>query len=393
MDGGSEPRLEVITSLADVTAAEWDACAGTLQRRPANPFVSWRFLMALEASGSTGGRSGWQACHLIARRDGRVLGVMPLYSKSHSQGEYVFDHAWAEAWENAGGAYYPKLQAAVPFTPVTGPRLLTREAHQDIRALLLRGAEEVARRHAMSSLHLTFCSRAEFEAGPDWGLLQRLGQQYHWFNRGYGSFDDFLAALTSRKRKAIRHERLAAQGFGGRILALTGDDLKSEHWDAFWRFYQDTGSRKWGRPYLTRSFFQQIHERMRDEILLILAERDGTYVAGALNFIGSDALFGRYWGCIEDHPFLHFELCYHQAIDFAIKTRLSRVEAGAQGEHKLARGYGPVPTYSLHWFADSRLRDAVRDYLALERTAVAAGIADIGRMGPFRRGEGDEQAG
>ncbi len=372
----------------DISQSGWDACACPETGRPIDPFTTYRFLKALEDSGSVGGRSGWQPRHLAALRDGHLLGVMPLYAKRHSQGEYIFDHNWAQAWEQAGGAYYPKLQSAVPFTPATGRRFLTLAGEETVaRAVLAEGLIRLASQNKISSAHITFCAANEFDAGPDLGFLQRVTQQYHWMNADYADFEAFLAVLSSRKRKAIRKERVTAQDFGGRFLALTGDAIEPRHWDAFWKFYQDTGSRKWGTPYLTRAFFNQMQDKMRDDILLVLAERDGRFVAGALNFIGRDALYGRYWGCIEDHPCLHFELCYYQAIDWAIAHGLARVEAGAQGEHKLARGYLPVPIYSLHWINDPGFRRAVSEYLRAERNAVGEEIEVLTEHGPFRKGD------
>jgi predicted N-acyltransferase len=390
MGGGGTVEAAVLGSVAEIAAAEWDACAApeaATGGRPADPFTTHRFLSALERSGSVGAGTGWQPRPLALRRDGRVIAVAPLYLKGHSQGEYIFDHAWADAWERAGGRYYPKLQVAVPFTPVTGRRLLARPDETAAgQAGLLRAAVGLAERNALSSLHVTFCTAAEAEAGKGLGLLDRVTQQYHWHNPGYASFDAFLAALSSRKRKAIRKERAQAQGFGGTIRSLTGEAIRPEHWDAFWTFYQDTGSRKWGRPYLTRGFFEELHATMRDDVLLVLAERDGRPVAGALNLIGRDALFGRYWGCIEDHPCLHFELCYYRAMDWAIAAGLSRVEAGAQGEHKIARGYLPAAVHSLHWIADAGFRAAVARYLEGERQAVGEEIEVLTGFGPFRRG-------
>jgi predicted N-acyltransferase len=319
---------------------------------------------------------------IIEGADGSLAGAAPAYAKSHSQGEYVFDHSWADAYARAGGRYYPKLQIAVPFSPVPGPRLLTED--DGVAAALIRGAEAVVEKHALSSAHATFIDerdRARFEAA---GWLLRAGTQFHWANDGYASFDDFLAALASRKRKAIRKERASAQE-GLEIVHLSGSEISEAHWDAFWYFYQDTGARKWGQPYLTRAFFTQIGETMRDTLLLILALRDGKPIAGALNFIGGDALYGRYWGCREDVPFLHFELCYYQAIDAAIARRLARVEAGAQGEHKLARGYVPVTTWSAHYIADPGFRSAIADFLVRERHAVEREIAFLGEMAPFKR--------
>lgn len=379
--------VTVHQSIGEIAPQDWDACAcpeaGT--GRPLDPFTTHRFLLALEQSGSVGVGTGWQTLHLAARQEGRIVAVAPLYAKSHSQGEYVFDHAWADAWERAGGRYYPKLQMAVPFTPVTGRRFLALPGFDAVgQQALTQAALQLTERLGASSLHVTFCTEAEADAGKALGLLHRVGEQYHWHNQGYASFDDFLAALASRKRKAIRKERAVAQAFGGRILALTGDAIRADHWDALWSFYQDTGSRKWGRPYLTRAFFDLIHQTMRDDVLLILAERDGCAVAGALNFIGREALYGRYWGATEDHPCLHFECCYYQAIDFAITHHLARVEAGAQGEHKIARGYLPVATHSLHHMRDPGLSAAIARYLRQERAAVEQDICDLREAGPFR---------
>ena len=382
MDQGVEITLH--SDISEISEADWDACACPEGGRALDPFTTHRFLAALEVSGSVGPGTGWDARHLVAKIEGRVIGVAPLYVKSHSQGEYVFDHGWADAFERAGGRYYPKLQCAVPFTPVTGRRLLVLPGLEEIgRKALLAGMAQIAEGAGVSSVHMTFCSQPEMEAADDAGWLARIGQQFHWINRGYGSFDDFLGDLSSRKRKALRKERARAQDFGGQIVQLTGDDIRPEHWDAFWTFYQDTGSRKWGRPYLTRAFFDALHE-MRDDVLLVLALRDGRPIAGALNIIGREALFGRYWGCIEDHSYLHFELCYHQAVDWAIAHGLQRVEAGAQGEHKLARGYLPVPTYSAHWIGHPGLRHAIADYLEGERAAVDQDIEILNEMGPFR---------
>jgi uncharacterized protein len=396
MPDGSESAIEIEVTgrIADIPADVWDACAASGAsdgRRPVDPFTTHRFLKALEDSRSVGTGTGWQPRHLVARQNGDVIAVAPVYAKGHSQGEYIFDHNWAHAWERAGGRYYPKLQCAVPFTPATGRRFLTRAGHEGTgRAALVEGLVRVAADARMSSAHVTFCTADEAADGAAMGLLPRVTQQYHWFNRGYGDFEAFLSDLASRKRKTVRKERATAQGFGGTIRALTGDNLRPEHWDAFWVFYQDTGSRKWGTPYLTRAFFDRIQETMRDDVLLVLAERDGRPVAGALNFIGRDCLYGRYWGCVEDHPCLHFELCYYQAIEWAILNGLSRVEAGAQGEHKIARGYLPVEIHSLHWLADAGFARAVSDYLKAERAAVGREIEVLTGYGPFRRCEADE---
>jgi len=362
-----------------IAAADWDACAGD-----GNPFVGHAFLSALEESGSVGGRSGWQPLPIVVDGpDGRPAAIAPAYGKAHSQGEYVFDHGWADAWERAGGAYYPKLQIAAPFSPVPGPRLLLRD---DALAPALLGAlEAVVEQNGLSSAHATFVEEAQLPLFEAAGWLTRQGTQFHWLNRGYATFDDFLADLASRKRKAIRKERAAAVE-GLTIRHLSGAAIEREHWDAFWTFYQDTGARKWGQPYLTRAFFPLLGQALGDRVLLILAERDGVPIAGALNLIGDDALYGRYWGCTEEVPFLHFELCYYQAIEAAIARQLPRVEAGAQGEHKLARGYVPVPTWSAHFIPDPNFRRAIADYLTREREGVAADAAYLGELTPFRRG-------
>lgn len=395
MDGSHPIEIEVLTSLSQIEEEVWDACAcpeSASGGRPDDPFTTHRFLRALEVSGSVGTGSGWSPRYLIARLDGQVIAVAPLYAKGHSQGEYIFDHNWAHAYERAGGRYYPKLQMAVPFTPATGRRLLTRPGYEGIgRAALIQGAVQLADENALSSMHITFCTAEEAKAGEEMGLMSRASQQFHWRNADYADFEDFLASLSSRKRKNIRKERAQAQSFGGRIRALTGDEIEPEHWEAFWVFYQDTGARKWGQPYLTRGFFDVAQESLRDDMLLVLAERDGRPVAGALNFIGRDVLYGRYWGCIEDHPCLHFELCYYQAIDFAIAHGLSRVEAGAQGAHKLARGYLPVQTHSLHWVRDEGFAHAIARYLEAERAAVDEEIEVMTGYGPFKRTQVEEQ--
>jgi hypothetical protein len=372
--------IALLDGMAAVAAADWDALQPQ-GPRPHDPFMTHRFLVALDQSGSTGKGTGWQPRPLILRDDGgRVAGATPLYVKGHSQGEYIFDHGWAQGFERAGGRYYPKLQIAVPFTPATGPRFLGEG-----RADLVDAAIGVTEQNGLSSLHITFCTGDEARAlAGHRGLLHRVTQQFHWMNRGYRSFDDFLGDLSSRKRKMIRKERETAQA-AVTIRALTGTAIEAAHWDAFWQFYQDTGSRKWGTPYLTRAFFDRVHTTMRDDVLLVLAFREGRAVAGALNFIGADTLFGRYWGCIEDHPCLHFELCYYQAIEWAIARGLTRVEAGAQGEHKLARGYLPVPVHSLHWIADPAFRAAVARYIDHERRAVDEEIEVMTAFGPFRR--------
>jgi predicted N-acyltransferase len=385
--GGEPVVVRIASRIADVPAKEWDDCARGASAHLSNPFISHTFLKALEESGSATRKTGWLPQHLLLEDDkGGLAGCMPCYLKSHSQGEYVFDHGWADAYMRAGGRYYPKLQASIPFTPVTGRRLLLRPG-ADVagrEAILLQAAIELTERLDVSSLHVTFLTREEWELAGELGFLQRTDQQFHWQNEGYDSFEDFLAALSSRKRKAIRRERRDALAGGIEIQWVTARDLTEAHFDAFFAFYMDTGSRKWGSPYLTRSCFSLLGETMADRMLLVLAKRAGRYVAGALNFIGADTLYGRYWGGIEDHPYLHFEVCYYQAIEFAIAHRLARVEAGAQGEHKLARGYLPVETYSAHYIADPALRRAVADYLKRERLAVAREIALLTEDSPYR---------
>lgn len=369
----------IVPRASAITAADWDACAGA-----DNPFTRHAFITALEDSGSASARTGWQPTHVVVDDpDGRPAAIMPAWLKSHSQGEYVFDHAWADAWGRAGGAYYPKLQGCVPFTPATGPRLLLRDPA--LGPVLTLAAEQIVRNNGLSSAHATFIEATQIERFEAAGWLVRTDQQFHWDNAGYACFEDFLGALASRKRKAIRKERDAALADGISVRHLTGRDLTEAHWDIFWRFYQDTGNRKWGRPYLTRAFFSIVTERMADHILLMFAYRGDRAIAGALNFIGGEALYGRYWGCSEEVPFLHFELCYYQAIDWAIAHRRRRVEAGAQGEHKLARGYLPTTTYSAHFIADTGFRRAVADYLGMERDAVAAHSQALTELGPFRR--------
>ena len=388
-------EIQVLGSLGRITAAEWDACAcpeAADGGRPDDPFTTRRFLKALEDSGSVGPGTGWQPQYLAAYLDGMLIACAPLYAKGHSQGEYIFDHNWGHAYEQAGGRYYPKLQIAVPFTPATGRRFLVRPGYEGIgHSALVQGAVQLAADNRLSSLHVTFCTEAEAEIGAEMGLLVRATQQFHWLNDGYGSFDGFLASLSSRKRKNIRKERAQANAFGGEIRLYTGADLRPEHWDAFWQFYQDTGSRKWGSPYLTRQFFDIAQETMAEDMALFLAERDGVPVAGALNFIGRQALYGRYWGCSEHHPCLHFELCYYRAIELAIALGLDRVEAGAQGEHKLARGYLPAQTHSLHWIGDPGFKEAVARYLQAERTAVEEEIEILTSYGPFRKIQVEEQ--
>lgn len=380
-EGGLIARtLEGVSTL---DAALWDACAKT-----DDPFLSHNFLSALEESGSVGPGTGWQASPIVIEdAAGAPLGALPAYFKGHSQGEYVFDHGWADAWQRAGGKYYPKLQIAVPFTPVTGRRLLLREdAAPAIASGLIAAAEQLVAQQSLSSAHATFIAPEEVPLFEAAGWLIREDSQFHFTNEGYADFDDFLARLSSAKRKTLRKERARAQQ-GLEIVHLTGDAIRPEHWDAFWAFYQDTGSRKWGRPYLTRSFFDLIGARMGERVLLILALRDGQPIAGALNFIGAEALYGRYWGCVEDVPFLHFELCYYQAIDFALARGLKRVEAGAQGGHKLVRGYAPVPTFSAHHIPHPDFRRAVAQFLRQERAAVSQDREWLAERTPFKREE------
>jgi predicted N-acyltransferase len=407
----SEITLEAVSSISQIPAEDWNACANpspdvrslngldTLASSSAtadscaalasryNPFVSHEFFSALETSGSACARTGWGPRHLLARLDGAIAGIVPCYLKSHSQGEYVFDRGWADAYERAGGRYYPKLQASVPFTPAAGPRLLIREGADADRIgdALARGLVALCNATKASSAHVTFAREAESKFLASHGFLQRNDQQFHWHNQGYRGFEDFLATLNSRHRKAIRRERREALASGITIHALTGGDITEEAWDAFFDFYMDTGSRKWGRPYLTRAFFSLIGQSMAKDVLLVMARREGRWIAGAINFIGADTLFGRNWGAIEHHPFLHFEVCYYQAIDFAIQRGLKTVEAGAQGEHKIARGYLPQTTYSAHYIADPDLRRAISDYLKHERAYVAEAARELTEAGPFRK--------
>jgi uncharacterized protein len=387
-DDGSEGALNfsVVDDITALSATEWDALANPAGQ-PVDPFLRHHFLSALEASGCASSATGWTPRHLIARDDsGALIGALPLYAKSHSRGEYIFDHSWAEALHRAGGNYYPKLLSAVPFTPVTGRRLLTADDGRGphLRLALARAAVELSRRLGCSSVHFNFLDEPVWDELGAAGFLLRTDQQFQWRNRGYASFDDFLAALSSRKRKMIRKERELAQA-GLRIEKVSGAALTEQHWNDFFRFYMDTGGRKWGSPYLNRRFFALLHERMADQVLLVMAYRGRKAIAGALNLVGSDAIYGRYWGRVEDVPFLHFEVCYYQAIDFAIQRGLSRVEAGAQGEHKLARGYEPTITRSAHWIAHPGLSDAVADYLRRERMAVADGVEEMAAYTPFRR--------
>ena len=386
--------LTACNDIAEIGQEAWDACANPAsslylpEQVQFDPFISYSFLHAIEKSGSAVAETGWAPYHLLLEDDvGKAAGVVPMYLKSHSQGEYVFDYSWADAFERAGGKYYPKLQIAVPFTPATGRRLLVSDSAdaESIQEYLLGGVTQVAEKVGVSSVHITYAEKAQWEKMGSLGFLQRTHQQFHWQNQQFSSFDDFLAALSSKKRKNIKRERKAALAGGVEIERLTGSNIKEHHWDAFYRFYVDTGGRKWGTPYLTREFFSLIGETMADNILLIMCHREGRYVAGAINFIGGECLFGRNWGCIEDHPFLHFEVCYYQAIEFAIEKGLNRVEAGAQGQHKLARGYLPTHTYSAHWIVNASFREAISHFLDQENRYIDEEIEYLDEHSPFRR--------
>jgi predicted N-acyltransferase len=409
---GPSFRVRVEPSIRSIPKEIWDACAGGIQTGAAgakrlegltnpdassatvvNPFVAHDFLLSLEESGAATPRTGWAGRHLVVEDEtGAALAAMPAYLKNHSRGEYVFDQGWAEAFERAGGDYYPKLQVSVPFTPVTGPRLLVRPGPSAgaAREALVAGALEIVKRERASSLHITFPAEKEWNYLAGLGFLARTDRQFHWHNEGYSTFQDFLAALSSRKRKMILRERREAIAGSVEISRLTGSDLTESAWDAFFAFYMDTGSRKWGSPYLNRKFFSIVGERMRDHIVLVMAKRGGRYIAGALNFLGSDTIYGRYWGAVEHQAFLHFEVCYYQAIDYAIEHGLKVVEAGAQGAHKITRGYRPVPTYSAHYIANPSFRRAVADYLEREREYVEAESEELSQLAPFRKAEKEE---
>ena len=392
--------VKAVGSIKEVGQRHWDACANPYGRlglgvtpTPFDPFVSFAFLNALEESGSAVAETGWAPYHLSLEDDRQIpLGVVPMYLKNHSQGEYVFDYNWADAFERSGGRYYPKLQVSVPFTPATGRRVLVA-AHKDTEEMeqyLLSGIMQVAEKMAVSSVHVTFATKSQYERMGDLGFLQRTHKQFHWVNNSYSDFDDFLAQLSSKKRKNIKRERRIALESGVEIECLTGQDIKEHHWDAFYRFYLDTSSRKWGSPYLTRKFFSLVGQSMPEDILLIMCRRRDRYVAGAINFIGGDCLFGRNWGCLEHHPLLHFEVCYYQAIQFAIERGLNRVEAGAQGPHKLARGYLPTHTYSAHWIVNKSFKDAVYRFLEQERAYVDEEIDYMEEHSPFRQVPGQD---
>ncbi|MSO92969.1 MAG: N-acetyltransferase [Rhodospirillales bacterium] len=389
-DGREGLSVKVLRSIADAKPEAWDACAGS-----DNPFISHAFLSALEDSGSATAKTGWLPQHLaIEDTQGGILAAAPLYLKSHSYGEYVFDWGWAEAYERAGGRYYPKLQSAVPFTPVTGCRLLVRpdipgELKSELADALINAMVQLGQRLSVSSLHVTFPPEDEWARFGRHGFLQRVGQQFHWENRGYATFDDFLATLSSRKRKAIRKERESVAADGVVLRALTGRSISEAHWDAFHEGYCRTSDGKWGPTYLTRDFFSLLSERLGDRVLLVAAEYEGRPIAGALNLVGGRALYGRNWGCTREFRFLHFEACYYQAIEFAIARGLDRVEAGAQGPHKIQRGYLPCPTYSAHWIGDPGLRAAVARFLAQEQAAVQDEMTELAGYSPYRKGDAD----
>ena len=380
--------VSLIKNIKEIDPLIWDSCAcpETINSsRPIDPFTTFRFLSALEESKSVGEGTGWIPHYLLAKESDVVIGVMPLYLKNHSQGEYIFDHNWAQAYTQAGGRYYPKFQISVPFTPVSGRRVLTKPGMEVVAgSALIDAAKKIAKDNNVSSIHLTFCSEKEIECSQKWELLTRKNLQYHWTNKDYKDFDHFLSHLSSRKRKVLKKERRIALEFGGTIRQYTGDEITPDLWDSFWKFYQDTGKRKWGTPYLTRSFFNIMHENMREDILLVVAERDQKHIAGALNFIGLNSLFGRYWGCNEDHSCLHYELCYYQAIEYALLNKLRTVEAGAQGEHKVARGYLPAITNSMHWFLNKDFSGAVEKYLSEEKVIMEEQCIEILREGPFK---------
>jgi predicted N-acyltransferase len=387
MSSQAEPRVEVVPRIADIPAEAWDACANPDAAR-FNPFVAHGFLKALEDAGTVGGRTGWTPRHLVLKdARGEIAACAPCYLKAHSQGEYVFDHSWADAYARAGGHYYPKLQIAVPFTPVPGPRLLVRPGPDAAvrEALLAAAATTLVERGQLSGVHITFLSEGEWSRLSDRAFLKRTHQQFHWSNAGYATFEDFLTSLASRKRKAVRKERAEAVDCGLAIEWVQGRQITEAHWDAFFAFYMDTGSRKWGRPYLNRKSFSLIGAASGERCLIMFAKRGERPIAGSLHMIGGDCLYGRYWGAIEHHPCLHFELCYYQAIEFAIRHKIARVEAGAQGEHKLARGYLPTTTYSAHYIADPALRRAIADFLVRERAYVEAAGAELAEYAPFRK--------
>lgn len=381
-------NVSIINSIEHVNPTDWNRCA--LEEKDGSsyikdPFTSYDFLYALEKSGSVGEASGWLPYHLIVKKECKILGVMPLYIKLHSQGEYIFDHNWADAYYRIGKSYYPKLQSSVPFSPVTGRRFLSSiDNNKLVREALISFLKNHIKENKISSFHVTFCEEEEYSFGKNNNLLGRETIQYHWKNNNYETFDDFLSTLSSRKRKNIKKEREKAKAFGGEIRCFSGKNIKKNHWNYFWNFYQDTGSRKWGTPYLTRKFFDLIHEKMSEDLLLVFAEKNEIPIAGALHFIGSKTLFGRYWGTSEYNPFLHYELCYYQAIDFALKNKLQSVEAGAQGDHKISRGYNPVKTFSLHFFENLSFNEMINEYLEKEKKYVSKEILDIQKFLPYK---------
>jgi predicted N-acyltransferase len=384
-------KIKVLSSLNGIKQCEWDSCAcpeTSDGRRPLDPFTTYRFLNALEESNSVGEDSGWLPKHIVVFKSDTIISVMPLYLKLHSQGEYIFDHSWANAYSQAGGRYYPKLQGAVPFTPVSGRRFLTKPGFEiEGSYALIRGVLELAKNNNISSIHITFCMDIETKLSKEFNFLSRDSIQFQWFNNQYLDFESFLQCLSSRKRKALKKERITAKNFGGDIVQLTGDQLELQHWDSFWNFYQDTGARKWGTPYLTRSFFDILHQNLKEDVLLVIALKNNKPIAGALNFIGKESIFGRYWGASEDHSCLHYELCYYQAIDYAIKHKLKRIEAGAQGEHKLARGYIPIITRSIHWFLNESFSDAVNNFLTEEKLIIRDQLSQLMTEVPFKKEE------
>ncbi len=389
MDKPLDIKVVAGKSIKEIPAGEWDACAcpEAISGRPFDPFTSHRFLLALEESKSTSPEAGWVPCHLMVSESGDLVAVMPLYAKFNSMGEFIFDYSWAQEYELLGESYYPKLLAAVPFTPATGRRFMFKPGYETIGTTsLIQTLKNVVKGQSFSSAHINFCTSDEVSIGQEYGLLKRTGYQYRWLNPGYDNFDQFLDELSSRKRRNIRRERRNLQQFGGKVLLLNGDDICEHHWDSFWTFYQDTGMRKWGYPYLTREFFSLVSETMANDILLVLCEKEGRAIAGALNFIGRDKLFGRYWGCLEYQDFLHFELCYYQAMDYAIEHGLKYVEAGAGGHHKLARGYLPFTTTSLHWIGHQGFHRALKNHLQKEEKVVEHEIEHLINSGPFRKG-------
>lgn len=374
--------LRTIEKISEVSAEDWNACCPN-----DHPFVSYEFLSALENSGCVNAETGWMQQHLIVEKANQIVAALPLYIKGHSQGEYVFDHSWAHAYERAGGRYYPKIQVSVPFSPVNGPRFLCKPGHDSkvLKSILANGAKQVATKYGLSSVHFTFIEEDDKQSLEENGFVIRTGEQFHWVNNDYSSFDDFLDQLSSRKRKAIKKERKTENFASLDFEILEGDAITSEHWVAFYDFYMDTGSRKWGTPYLNLEFFEEIGETLKDQIVLIMVKQDDLYIAGALNLKSEDCLYGRYWGCIEDHRFLHFEVCYYLAIDYAIQHGIKRVEAGAQGPHKLARGYLPTKTYSAHWMQDPGFHDAIQNYLVAETREMNAELEYLGKLSPFKK--------